>query len=532
MSKIANYLRGHLLGEIDFRPDVRQAYINDAGILSLAPEMIVAPRNTDDIRKTARLSWQLAERGHVQAITARGSGRGTTGGAIGRGAIADMSRHMNNVFEYDAKQRLVRLQPGTTIGTLRQALSLQGVNIPPLDGLDARRTVGGAIADNLAGLASGKYGDLSAFISQLEIVLANGDILQTGPLGRRELSRKKGLQNLEGDIYRGIDAIIDEYHDVIAALPEYDKSGYSSIASVKRGNQFDLTPLFIGAQGTLGIISEMILRTEFRSQSNEVFALVFASASMANDAMRILRDSGAAFAEYFDAQLFSAAAAAGRHFDWFGLDGADPQAVIIAGFDDFNARTRARNLKKIQKTFSSAEGVKFVSSEDATDDALLSALDVARYAELPDKSPAFAPHLYSDIYIPAARFDEFTKALTVLAGRLHCNMPISGHVLTETYTVHPVLSLRQVGDKQKLFKIFDELSNLAVKYDGALIGQAAEGRIAAHFAYKHLDVRTREMYAAIKKVFDPLGIMNPGVKVGDNLRSLTASVNGDVLPQV
>ena len=108
MSKIANYLRGHLLGEIDFRPDVRQAYINDAGVLSLAPEMIVAPRNTEDIRKTARLSWQLAERGHVQAITARGSGRGTTGGAIGRGAIADMSRHMNNIFEYDAKQRLVR----------------------------------------------------------------------------------------------------------------------------------------------------------------------------------------------------------------------------------------------------------------------------------------------------------------------------------------------------------------------------------------------------------------------------------------
>ena len=298
MSKIANYLRGHLLGEIDFRPDVRQAYINDAGVLSLAPEMIVAPRNTDDIRKTARLSWQLAERGHVQAITARGSGRGTTGGAIGRGTIADMSRHMNNVFEYDAKQRLVRLQPGTTIGTLRQALSLQGVNIPPLDGLDARRTVGGAIADNLAGLASGKYGDLSAFISQLEIVLANGDILQTGPLGRRELSRKKGLQSLEGDIYRGIDTIIDEYQDVINALSEYDKSGYSAIASVKRGNQFDLTPLFIGAQGTLGIISEMILRTEFRSQSNEVLALVFASASVANDAMRILRDSGAAFAEY------------------------------------------------------------------------------------------------------------------------------------------------------------------------------------------------------------------------------------------
>ena len=532
MSKVATYLRGHLAGEVDFRTDLRAARARDAGILAIAPEMVVSPRNTSDVRKTARFSWQLSERGHALPLVARGAGYGINGGAVGRGAQISLAAHMNTIFEYDSKQRLARLQPGVTIQALQSALALQGTGVLALDGLDPRGTIGGAIADNAAGYLAGKYGSLAANVSQLEVVLANGDVLQTGKISKRELSRKKGQQDLEGDIYRGIDAIIDEYHDVITALPEYDKSGYSSIASVKRGNQFDLTPLFIGAQGTLGIISEMISRTEFRSQSNEVFALVFASASMANDAMRILRDSGAAFAEYFDAQLFSAAAAAGRHFDWLNLEGADPQAVIIAGFDDFNTRTRARNLKKIQKTFSSAEGVKFVSSEDTDDGALLSTLNIARYAELPDKNPAFAPHLYSDIYIPAARFDEFTKALTVLAGRLHCNMPISGHVLTETYTVHPVLSLRQVGDKQKLFKIFDELSNLAVKYDGALIGQAAEGRIAAHFAYKHLDVRTREMYAAIKKVFDPLGIMNPGVKVGDNLRSLTSSVNGDVLPQV
>ena len=99
MSKIANYLRGHLLGEVDFRPDIRQIYTSDAGVLSLAPEMVVSPRNTDDIRKVARLSWQLAERGHIKAITVRGAGRGVMGGAIGQGAIVATTRHMNNIYE-------------------------------------------------------------------------------------------------------------------------------------------------------------------------------------------------------------------------------------------------------------------------------------------------------------------------------------------------------------------------------------------------------------------------------------------------
>ena len=531
MSKIANYLRGHLLGEVDFRPDIRQIYTSDAGVLSLAPEMVVSPRNTDDIRKVARLSWQLAERGHIKAITVRGAGRGVMGGAIGQGAIVATTRHMNNIYEYDPKQRLVRLQSGATVGALRQALNLQGTDVPALDGVDAHCTVGGAIAESLAGLTSGKYGDLSAFVSQLEIVLANGDILQTGQLSRRELSRKKGLQTLEGDIYRDIDAIIDEYQDVIASLPEYDKSGYSAIAAVKNNSHFDLTPLFLGAQGTLGVISEMILRTEFRSQSVDVFALVFASTSAATDAVQTLRDAGVAFAEYFDAQLFNAAIAAGRRFDWYGLDSADPQAVIIAGFDDFNTRARSRNIKRIQRAFSNTNGVKLVAAdEETTDEVLLSALDVARYIELPDRNPAFAPRIYSDIRIPSGRFDEFSKSLEVLSNKLHCSLPVSGHILAETYTIHPILSLRQVGDKQKLFKIFDELSNLALKYNGALIGQSAEGRLAAHFAYKHLDNRTREMYAAIKKTFDPLGIMNPGVKVGNNLRSLTGMISGDILP--
>ena len=196
MSKVATYLRGHLAGEVDFRTDLRAARARDAGILAIAPEMVVSPRNTSDIRKTARFSWQLSERGHALPLVARGAGYGISGGAVGRGAQISLAAHMNTIFEYDSKQRLARLQRGVTIQTLQSALALQGTGVLALDGLDSRGTIGGAIADNAAGYLAGKYGSLAANVSQLEVVLANGDVLQTGKISKRELSRKKGQQDL------------------------------------------------------------------------------------------------------------------------------------------------------------------------------------------------------------------------------------------------------------------------------------------------------------------------------------------------
>ena len=138
MSKVATYLRGHLAGEVDFRTDLRAARARDAGILAIAPEMVVSPRNTSDIRKTARFSWQLSERGHALPLVALGAGYGINGGAVGRGAQISLAAHMNTIFEYDSKQRLARLQPGVTIHALQSALALQGTGVLALDGLDPR----------------------------------------------------------------------------------------------------------------------------------------------------------------------------------------------------------------------------------------------------------------------------------------------------------------------------------------------------------------------------------------------------------
>lgn len=527
MSKVATYLRGHLAGEVDFRTDLRAARARDAGILAIAPEMVVSPRNTSDIRKTARFSWQLSERGHALPLVARGAGYGINGGAVGRGAQISLAAHMNTIFEYDSKQRLARLQPGVTIQALQSALALQGTGVLALDGLDPRGTIGGAIADNAAGYLAGKYGSLAANVSQLEVVLANGDVLQTGKISKRELSRKKGQQDLEGDIYRGVETILEDYADEISTIHERDQTGYNSIARVRdRDGSIDLTPLFIGSQGTLGIISEMILRVDFRSQHLDTAALVFASADTARDMLDELRQFAPAFVKYFDATLVRRAVQVGYKAPWFQeVGGKAPQAVVLVGFDDFNARARAKGKKKLEKLCGSVADVSLVLDDDVRA-SLLTSLDITRYSTLPDRAGVGVPPLLSDWFVPPERFEDFTKALTALANKLRVELPIAVDGLTELVSAYPLAPIAQASDRQKLMRLFDETARLVHQYGGAIVGQHSEGRLLSRFAYECIGARRVDMYRAIRKLFDPLGTLNPGVKQLNDVRQLAGMIDG------
>lgn len=527
MSKVAAYLRGHISGEVVTREDVRQAHASDGGVLSIKPEMVIYPRTTNDIRKLARFAWQLAEKGHIVPITVQGAGTDTTGAAIGKGILVVTTAHMNKVYEYDAKQKLVRVQPGLTIGALQSALSLHGTNLLSLEGSRPYGTIGGAIANAAAGPLAGKYGNVGRTIQQLEVVLANGDVIQTSRVNKRELSRRKGLQGLEGDLYRGIDGIIEEYSEVIDGLDADDMAGYSSVADVKRKDgSFDLTPLFVGSQGTLGIISEMILRADFKSARMGAGVLVFADSAAARDALDELAKMNPALLEYFDASLFEVAREAGHNYSSYNdAAGAfQPQSVIVIGFDAFNDHHRKKDIKKLLKKFEKAEGMSIVTADGEAAEELLATLDVLQYSQFPDRAGEHAPDVFGGFHIPTEQFEDFVTTLKAYGLKERIDLPMAGHAITNTYSIYPVLSLAKVSDKQKVFKILDEVSKLVYSHGGTMIAEGGEGRLKARSIYSQLDEKVVEMYAAVRKVCDPLGTLNPGVKQVNDVRTLASEL--------
>gem|GEM_PF-41246 len=527
MSKVSEYLNEHLQGEVTNNSNVRRRFSTDGSVLTITPEMVVFPRSTSDIRKVARFSWQLSEKGHKLPITPRGGGSDQTGGAIGDGIIIDLQAHMNTIFEVDPKQRLVRVQPGITFKALNEALKLHGLYIPSFPGSQAYSTLGGAIANNASGILSGKYGSTSAWVHQLEIVLSNGDVIQTGRLNKREVARKKGLQTFEGEIYRNIDNLIVDNDELLDSLvvDVRDNVGYNLVDVKYRNGSIDLAPLFIGSQGTLGIISEVIMKAAPLPQKPLVGAIAFTSYESARDGLDVLKQFGPSVLEYIDGRLFEIATAQGNRYQFYS-DAMDQvgsiTAVVYMEFDDKSSRIKRKIGKKIAKHFEQTDAYLVFESDDDKTEILRELLLVPAVVQFSDQKNIYAPGFLNGAFIPAERFEEFSKELAEIEKKRHIELPLLGHAFQDVYHAYPSLDFNKASDRQKILTLLEDWSLAVAEHGGHLIGEAAEGRLKAPYAYGVLDDEVNNLYQSVRDIFDPQGIMNTGVKQNTDRKQLIA----------
>lgn len=518
MSKIAQYINEHILGDVTTNLSVRRYLAQDASIMTARPDVVVYPRVTGDIRKVVRFADQMAEKGHVLTITPRGAGTDGTGGAIGKGIALVMPAHMDRLLEFDARQQLVRVQPGVSIRTLNEALQLQGSYVPVSINSAARATVGGAVASGH--LASyDKQGELVEYVQDLEVVLANGDVIQTRRLTKREFSKKIAQTDFEGEIYRAVDALIEENQAIIDTIDTTipDASGYASIARVRgKDGSFDLTPLFVGSQGTLGVISEMIMRVEYYNDRQAMVAMTFSSQQHVRDMIDEIQALGAARATVLDGQLIATAQANGYRFDVLEHakeNGRRIAGVLLCTFDDFNERARRRKAKKCQKIAEKlgATYTERMSSED--DMTALQAIEAISYGALKThESDVAYPALFTDIYIPARRLEEFMTLLHKFEKAHDVSMPFRGDVLQNIYDFYPAYSYGSAQKRQAILKAFDMFEKIVQQCGGSVAALQAEGRAKSPFVRRQWTPELTALYDAVRAIFDPRGILNTGVK--------------------
>jgi FAD/FMN-containing dehydrogenase len=387
-------------------------------------------------------------------------------------------------------------------------------------------TVGGAIAAGRVGRLSGKHGTVADNIERMEVVLANGDLMETGRITKRDLSRKKGEQTLEGEIYRQIDGIIDDNAELIASLSsDNDNIGYRIDKIKAKDGSFDLTPLFVGSQGTLGVISEIVLKTGFYSDEESILVAVCQTAEEARDITDVLRQLDPTTLEVIDGEFYEEARARGKRFV-FDKESDIFAGLVYATFDDFSSKVRARKLKKAQKLLAKREA-KLYTSDDARLDDLYAVRDVEQTVALPlrvDESPVF---MCDGAYVPSERLEEFIGEVSALAEKLHVKLSLKINALTGIVSTYPTVHFKKISDKQKIFKLATEYAALVHKTGGTIAGAQAEGRINAFAGYAQLDEAVVDLNASIRKVFDPFATLNPGVKQVVDLKVLARQLRSE-----
>lgn len=532
MSKITEYLNEHILGEVTHADAIRQQFSKDGSVLSIKPEIIVFPRNTNDMRKTTRFAWQLAEKGHQLGVTVRGFGSDVTGASIGPGVILNTTAHLNQIINLPIKdkQKLIHVQPGISCSSVNQVLKFHNQNIPAFPESATYSSVGAVIANGSRGPKSGKYGGVGDWVEKLEIVLANGDVIETGRISKRELSKKIGEQTFEADIYRKLDSLIEDYQEHIEnelSLHPYGNCGYGGIADVKnRDGSFDLTPLFIGSQGSLGLISEVILRTDELKAEKTRVVVATESFDQARDIADQIKKLEPAVLELIDGRLYEQAKKQGKQYPFF--NGPDDDfsfgAVIYVEFDDVKHHRRHKKQKNLMK-FLKEYRTNVYTNEDSEDvelDAMRAVMNSLLLSE--DSEGALVP-IVDGAAIGDIRQEEFLSELKKLEAKHHCELFIRVNVLDDTFFVRTPLNLEKVVDKQKMFKLIGDYAVIVEACKGAFAFDSAEGRLKANASQIITDDTSLELFRQIKDIFDPLGILNPGVKQETTLKDLVGMLS-------
>ncbi len=529
-NKVATYLQAHISGDVVASNKIRQTYAQDGSILTLVPNLVVYPRTTNDIRKVARFAWQLAEKGHVLPITPRGNGTDTSGAALSKGIILNTTAYMSKILEIDTRQKLVRVQPGLNFRSLQETLHTHGLFLPPYPANYKYSTIGGAIANNAAGEKSFKYGSMKDWVQKLEVVLANGEVIQTGKISKKELGRKKGQATLEGELYRAVDGLAADYENAIHTyddtrrkLLSRDNVGFALADVFSKDGSCDLTALFVGSQGTLGTITEAILKVASYNPRTSLLVAGFNGAQALADAVELVAPLGPSCLEMIDRTLISLVKQE-RNLNvvatLFEPDTEVPDYILFVECDEDNAHKRNKKIKKINKLLSKTATAIRVTDDPELQETLWAARDSSSVVVNYDRGGKVALPVIDDCIVPLGKLKQLISAVSDLAEKHKLELAVWGHAGDANLHVMPLLNLSKLGDRQKIFRLMNDYFTVVIGLGGSIAAENNDGRLRTPFTHLQLGEELVQVNAALKKAADPFMMLNPGVKTGTKLKDV------------
>ncbi len=527
MSKIADYLQDHIVGDVSISEQARNIYSNDASILSEAPQVVVAPKNEQDLRKIARFSWQLAERGRIVPIVARGSGTDMSGGAIGQTISIAMTQYMNRVIEFDDKKNIVTVEPGANFGFLQHMLSFShGRYIPAYPSSYQYSTIGGAVANNAGGERSTRFGAMNNYVESLRVVLANGEVIETGRISKREANKRMGKATFEGELYRAIDGLLQDKEHAIKdyVVGSRSNAGYNIFDVREKDGSVDLTPLFVGSQGTLGVIQEITLSTESYSSRVSSFIIVSKDPVTLQSVLDYLQKEKLLSCELFDRGVLELARKV--HGTLFSEEvGYDlPAVLLLIEKERMSTKAEKKFMAKFGKLFTTDVANIFSTTEG---DAVEVASKLRRLPQILLTKQFEGRQLISgidDASVPVSAFAAFLAEADAYFTKENIMTICTGHALEGVIHTYPLMDLSQLGDRQRIMRIIDAYYELVLRHGGSVSAEHGEGRIRATFVQQQFGDVMYDVMKQIKQMFDPFGILNPGVKFGVDQKALTKIV--------
>ena len=429
-------------------PEITASYSKDQAPFALhqPAALVLLAKSTEEVSKAVAYA-----NAHNIPVVARGAGSGLSGGANATAESLVISlEKMNSIVEIDETNMIARVQAGVINLDLDKAAELKGLAYLPDPASRDWSTIGGNAATNAGGMCCVKYGVTSAHVRALTVVMADGEIVNLGS------ATKKAVTTL------------------------------------------DLTRLMIGSEGTLGIITELVVGLAVRPETPATIIATFPHIKSAAAAAAALLKFKPSMLEIIDQTTLKAVEA------WHPLGFEIAGSVLLMQLDE--DQDRADEVLELCTRFEMIDGAASTEAADAVEFIRVRKLAYPALERL-------GATLLDDVAVPISKIAELVERVEALSTKYDLTIGIFGHA--GDGNMHPTI-VHDHGDiqaQERAIAAFGEIVEIAQSLGGTASGEHGIGSIKQGFAANELSPAVIELQRAIKKAFDPKGILNPGKKL-------------------
>jgi len=569
---IQHELANILDGDVSIREADLQEKSTDWSLFQIVPDLVVYPKNPLDIQNLIDYinNYNQAGPGKL-TLTARAAGSGMSGGSLNHSIIVDVTRYLNNfnsikTGDFGSNEHrkgfpyfitaTATAEPGIYYRDFEKYTLSKKVLMPVYPASRELCAIGGMVANNGAGEKSLKYGQNKDFVRELQVILADGEMYNLGPLSYSELQDLMGEDHFLSYVCSEIYDVIKKNWNLIQdkrPITSKNASGYliwdvveaESIAEFERGKgTFDLTKLFVGAQGTTGIITEItygLVPEESESELLVIFArslkelpvIISTLQSYDLETIEMYDDHtfkiGMKFFKDFvrNKGLFGALRYALRFIPefWMAITGGVPKFVILAENVNLSknvvAKESTQELRDIKKQLPHTKSFivrgKKASAKywDFRRDSFKLLTEHSKKTREVGSGTRTAPFI-DDIAVPPESLPQYIPKLVSILDEYSKDFlyTIAGHLGDGNFHIIPLVDMNIQRNKENIIKISERVYELAIEHGGTISAEHNDGIIRTPFLPQMFGNEMVSIFKQIKDIFDPENIFNPGKKIG------------------
>ncbi|MBO0784647.1 MAG: FAD-binding protein, partial [Actinobacteria bacterium] len=493
-AELAAALRQAGVAEVSGSTLERALYSSDGSLYRVVPAVVAHPRDTDEVAAAVGVCRALGI-----PLTCRGAGTSIAGNAVGAGLVLNFSKHLNRVLAVDKEARTATVEPGVVQAQLQRAVAGAGLRFGPDPSTSSRCTIGGMTGNNSCGSRSLRYGRTADNVAALEAVTAAGRPLRLGDPGGSALPGE--LAGLREVVAGGLATIRTEF----GRFPR-QVSGYG-LEHLLPERGFDVRRALVGSEGTLAVVTQATLQLVSAPRERVLVALGYPDMPSAAEAVPGILECQPATCEGLDSRIVdvvrarrgpAAIPALPRGSGWL-------LAEVTGG-------TAAEALAQARQVAAAAGAL---AAEVISDPRQAAALWRIREdgAGLSGRTPAGRPAYpgWEDSAVPPGSLGPYLRDLDeLLAGHELSGAPY-GHFGEGCLHLRLDFPLTRQDGPAVLRAFLTDAARLVARYGGSLSGEHGDGRCRSELLPVMYSPAALALMGKVKHVFDPDGLLNPGV---------------------